>query len=104
MNNRKILSTIITFFYTSFLFAQNNNEQVRINQLFNFGWKFKAGEISNAQNLTFDDSDWRKLDLPHDFQIEQPWDKSASRGRGFKAMGIGWYRKTFKAPMYSALI
>lgn len=97
MNNRKILSTIITLFYTSFLFAQNNNEQVRINQLFNFGWKFKAGEISNAQNLTFDDSDWRKLDLPHDFQIEQPWDKSASRGRGFKAMGIGWYRKTFKA-------
>jgi beta-galactosidase len=76
---------------------QNNSEQVRLNQLFNFGWKFKAGEVANAQSLTFDDSDWRKLDLPHDFQIEQPWDKAASRGRGFKAMGIGWYRKTFKA-------
>jgi len=73
------------------------NEAVRIIELFNFDWKFKAGEITNAQNLTFDDRDWRKLDLPHDFQFEQPWDSSASRGRGFKAMGVGWYRKSFKA-------
>ncbi|MDP4270967.1 MAG: glycoside hydrolase family 2 TIM barrel-domain containing protein [Bacteroidota bacterium] len=97
MKKMRILSIMIGICYTTFLFAQKNNENVRINQLFNFGWKFKAGEVSNAQNLTFDDSDWRKLDLPHDFQIEQPWDKSASRARGFKAMGVGWYRKTFKA-------
>lgn len=77
--------------------SQSNSEQVRVNQLFNFGWKFKAGEVSDAQSPTFDDSDWRRLDLPHDFQFEQPWDKTASRGRGFKAMGVGWYRKTFKA-------
>lgn len=69
----------------------------RENILFNFDWKFKAGDISNAQNLTFDDNDWRMLDLPHDFQIEQPWDKSANKGRGFKSLGLGWYRKTFKA-------
>ena len=81
-------------------FAQQGQQQaspLRVNQLFNFGWKFKAGEVSDAQSLTFDDSDWRRLDLPHDFQFEQPWDKTASRGRGFKAMGVGWYRKTFKA-------
>ncbi len=93
----KILSTIIAIFFTTFLFAQNNNEQVRINQLFNFGWKFKAGDMPDAKNISFDDANWRKLDLPHDFQIEQPWDSTASRGRGFKAMGTGWYRKTFKA-------
>ncbi len=93
----KILSTIIAIFFTAFLFAQNNNDQVRINQLFNFGWKFKAGDIPNAQSISFDDNDWRKLDLPHDFQIEQPWDSTANRGRGFKTNGIGWYRKTFKA-------
>ncbi|GAB2846813.1 glycoside hydrolase family 2 TIM barrel-domain containing protein [Hymenobacter ruber] len=87
----------ITLCFTNSLFAQSNKQDVRINQLFNFGWKFQAGDVSNAQNQTFDDSNWRKLDLPHDFQFEQPWDKDASRGRGFKAMGIGWYRKTFKA-------
>ncbi|MBA4318233.1 MAG: beta-galactosidase [Flavobacterium sp.] len=97
MKNRRILSIIIGLCFTTLLFAQNNKENVRINQLFNFDWKFKAGEISNAQDLTFDDSSWRKLDLPHDFQIEQPWDQTANRGRGFKALGVGWYRKTFKA-------
>lgn len=93
----RILSIIIGICYTTFLFAQSSNENIRINQLFNFGWKFKAGEVTNAQNQTFDDSDWRKLDLPHDFQFEQPWDKTANRGRGFKTLGVGWYRKTFKA-------
>jgi len=92
----KILPLLIAFFYSSLVFAQKN-EDVRFNQLFNFDWRFKAGEVSNAQHTVFNDSDWRKLDLPHDFQFEQPWDKTASRGRGFKAMGIGWYRKNFKA-------
>lgn len=89
--------TILAFCFATVLFAQNGKDDVRINQLFNFGWKFKAGEVPNAQSAAFDDKDWRKLDLPHDFQIEQPWDSSASRNRGFKAMGVGWYRKTFKA-------
>ena len=93
----KILLTLIAIGCTTFLFAQNSNEHVRINQLFNFGWKFKAGEVTNAQDLAFNDNDWRKLDLPHDFQFEQPWDSTANRGRGFKAMGAGWYRKTFRA-------
>jgi beta-galactosidase len=97
MKNGRILSIITAIFCTTFLFAQNGNENIRINQLFNFGWKFKAGEVSDAQNLTFDDSGWRKLDLPHDFQIEQPWDQTANKGRGFKTLGVGWYRKTFKA-------
>lgn len=97
MKRIKFFLTIIALCSTSFLFAQQNNQPVRVNQLFNFGWKFKAGDISNAQQISFNDADWRKLDLPHDFQFEQPWDSSANRGRGFKAMGIGWYRKTFKA-------
>lgn len=96
----KILSffvTVVSFCFSTLLFAQSNNEQVRVNQLFNFGWKFNAGDIANAQELAFDDGGWRKLDLPHDFQFEQPWDSTANRGRGYKTSGIGWYRKTFKA-------
>ena len=92
----KILSTIIALCFSTFLFAQNN-KQVRINQLFNFGWKFKAGDMPDAKEVAFDDAGWRKLDLPHDFQIERPWDSTANRGRGFKTLGTGWYRKTFKA-------
>ena len=66
-------------------------------QLFNFDWKFQLGTQPGAENPAFDDSNWRTIDLPHDFQFEQPWDESAGGARGFKPMCEGWYRKTFKA-------
>ena len=69
----------------------------RVNLLFNFDWKFKLGEVQNAESPAFDDADWRRIDLPHDFQIEMPWNEKANRSRGFKDMATGWYRKTFEA-------
>lgn len=69
--------------------------------LFNFDWKFRlvTGSDGNEDfaSPSLDDSSWRTLDLPHDFQMEQPWEQSAGGARGFKAMATGWYRKTFKA-------
>ncbi len=93
----KLLTFIVGLCCATVALAQDPQAPARIDQLFNFDWKFKLGEVSDAQNPAFDDSDWRQLDLPHDFQFEQPWDKSANRGRGFKALGAGWYRKSFKA-------
>jgi beta-galactosidase len=97
--NRKILTAVIIciLLTVNILSAQESYENARITQLFNFGWKFQAGELKDAQAVDYDDSNWRSLDLPHDFQFEQPWDKSAGGARGFKAMGAGWYRKSFKA-------
>ena len=77
--------------------------------LLNFGWRFHAGDVANATQKDFDDSSWRVVNLPHDFQIEQPWvapaagekadnnDPAANimsrlSSRGFKEMGTGWYR------------
>ena len=77
--------------------ATADSKETRINQLFNFGWKFQPGDPQGAEQPAFSDANWRNLDLPHDFQIEQPWDSLAGRNRGFKAMGTGWYRKTFNA-------
>ncbi|MBQ5462065.1 MAG: beta-galactosidase, partial [Bacteroidaceae bacterium] len=79
---------------------------------FNDGWRFHLGDVQNAEAVGFDDSQWRTLDLPHDFQIEQPWVepdpserpdntdaaaniKSRLSSRGFKEMGKGWYRKHY---------
>lgn len=67
-------------------------------QLFNFGWKFQLGNPEGAEKPGFDDSQWRTLDLPHDFQFEQPWTQEAKGARGFKKMCDGWYRKTFRLP------
>lgn len=81
----------------AFAQAASSEDSSRRRELFNFGWTFQNGDPANAQDPAFNDASWRKLDLPHDFQIEQPWDKTANRGRGFKALGAAWYRKTFKA-------
>lgn len=69
--------------------------------LFNFGWKFMLKTDGNKgtdfASPTLDDAAWRTLDLPHDFQFDQPWTKGGGGARGFKPMCDGWYRKTFKA-------
>ena len=69
--------------------------------LFNFKWKFQLVTEENKDadfaSPSLDDSSWRVLDLPHDFQFEQPWTKAGGGARGFKPMCEGWYRKTFQA-------
>ena len=93
------------------LFAVSSMAQRTVQNL-NFGWRFYAGNVENAASPMFDDSSWRTVSLPHDFQIEQPWVapaadekadnndpaaniKSRLSSRGFKEMGIGWYRLHF---------
>ena len=42
----------------------------------------------------FNDADWRKLDLPHDFAIEGPFSTEGGGGMGrLPSAGIAWYRK-----------
>lgn len=67
-------------------------------RLWNFDWHFQPGNPEGAASPQTDDSQWRKLDLPHDFQFEQPWSEEHGGARGFKPMCDGWYRKHFQAP------
>jgi beta-galactosidase len=67
---------------------------------FNNNWKFYLGENSDAAIASFDDKNWRTLQLPHDWSIELPFDSASPTGTGGGALrgGIGWYRKTFTLP------
>ena len=85
----------------------------------NWGWQFHRGDIKgisqpsgNIQNPHLLDEAMQGcevVNLPHDFQLYQPWVapgaderanskdaannvKSRLSARGFKEMGIGWYR------------
>lgn len=62
-------------------------------------WKSLLGDAVGAQAADFDDTNWRRLDLPHDWSIELPVAKdAASTGHGgFFQNGVAWYRKTFRA-------
>jgi beta-galactosidase len=68
--------------------------------LFDFDWRFANGDVAGAEELKFDDGQWRTVDLPHDFSIEGPFDEQAKGGKpnGFRPLGIGWYRKSFATP------
>jgi len=48
----------------------------------------------------YNDSKWRRLDLPHDWAVEGDFNRNNPSGTGGGALpgGIGWYRKDFFAP------
>jgi len=64
---------------------------------FNDNWKFLLGDDSAAKEITYDDSKWRTLTLPHDWSIEGSFsDKYPTTvNEGALLAGVGWYRKTF---------
>lgn len=72
----------------------------RVTQSFDFGWKFTTGDPVGAQSFTFNDSQWRAVDLPHDWSIEGPYSETEPTGGpgGYLPTGIGWYRKKFRIP------
>ncbi len=75
-------------------------------QLFDDGWRFHRGGAQSAETVGFDDSQWRMIDLPHDWSIEDlpgtdsPFNPDAVSqvSGGFTTGGNGWYRKTFTLP------
>lgn len=56
----------------------------------------KAGHAWGAAAPDGDDSDWRPIDLPHDWAVEGPFDLDANPTQGYRPRGIGWYRRYFK--------
>lgn len=72
-----------------------------------FNYLTKAASIHNAgpYSMKFDASDWKRVNLPHDWVVDLPFDAQASHSHGYKTVGyqypetsVGWYRKTFTVP------
>ena len=87
------------FFLLLLSFSALTVSAQRTTECLNFGWEFRLNN----------EGQWRTVDVPHDFQIEQPWVapaadekadntdvaaniKSRLSSRGFKEMGKGYYR------------
>ena len=88
---------------TAFLFSTpciTYSSDTRHSADFTKSWKFHLGDVTNGQEISFDDSQWRTLDLPHDWSIEGEFNKDnpATPGGGALPGGIGWYRKSFSIP------
>jgi beta-galactosidase len=64
------------------------------------GWRFTLGDPAGADQPRFDDRQWRRLDLPHDWSVKgTPHQDAPGGGRmGYFPSGLGWYRKAFRLP------
>lgn len=71
---------------------------------FNDDWRFALvgtdlhttdGNRIAAEAPAFDDSQWRRLQLPHDWSVEHPMSPHLFSCTGYLPGGVGWYRKHF---------
>ncbi len=53
------------------------------------------GDNADAKDISFDDSKWRVLNLPHDWNVEGHVNPppTGDRNTGYFIHGISWYRK-----------
>ena len=42
----------------------------RLTARFDDDWRFLRADVAGAEDVALDDADWRRLDLPHDWSIE----------------------------------
>lgn len=70
---------------------------------FDNDWRFMKGDVAEAQSVTFNDSKWRTLNVPHDWSIEGEnlKDNPGGGSIGYFPMGTGWYRKSFNVPGFN---
>lgn len=99
---------LILFLFISVFFSYAQGQQVSGDILnFDEGWRFYRGGMQGAEQPAFNDAGWRKVELPHDYSIEDrpgtrsPFDPAAISqiSGGFTTGGTAWYRKTFKLPL-----
>jgi len=97
----KVITAVFLFLACNFSARSQNHPSTSRKQLFDYNWKFFLGDSAAAGTKDYNDEHWRKLDLPHDWSIEGEINsKNPTKGSGgYFPAGIGWYRKTFKAPV-----
>ena len=84
----------ILFFFIAFTATSQERQIVRLSD-----WKFQKGEQQNAQAVDFDDADWKRVNVPHDWAIEGPFIEEGEGSTGkLSWKGQGWYRKTVEIP------
>ena len=96
------IQLFVILFISLPIIAQKDNNTI----LFDNDWRFQKGGVQGGEVISFDDSKWRKVNLPHDWSIEDlpntksPFNKEAANqvAGGFTIGGTAWYRKTFIVP------
>ena len=109
MNRKTILFASLLLGGLPLMGTLSADAAVRDTISINLGWQFHRGDVKNIAELKSTQSVDDVVNLPHDFLIGQDWVapdaserpdnsdagsnvRSRLSSRGFKEMGIGWYR------------
>ena len=109
MNKKTILFASLLLAGLPLMGTLSADAAVRDTISINQGWQFHRGDVKNLAELKSTQSGDDVVNLPHDFLIGQDWVapdaserpdnsdagsnvRSRLSSRGFKEMGIGWYR------------
>lgn len=109
MNKKTILFASLLLGGLPLMGTLSTDAAVRDTISINQGWQFHRGDVKNIDELKTTQGDDDVVNLPHDFLIGQDWVapdaserpdnsdagsnvRSRLSPRGFKEMGIGWYR------------
>lgn len=109
MNKKTILFASLLLGVLPLMGTLSADAAVRDTISINQGWQFHRGDVKNIAELKSTQSGDDVVNLPHDFLIGQDWVapdaserpdnsdagsnvRSRLSSRGFKEMGIGWYR------------
>lgn len=109
MNKKTILFASLLLGGLPLMGTLSADAAVRDTISINQGWQFHRGDVKNISELKATQSGDEVVNLPHDFLIGQDWVapdaserpdnsdagsnvRSRLSPRGFKEMGIGWYR------------
>ena len=109
MNKKTILFASLLLGGLPLMGTLSADAAVRDTICINQGWQFHRGDVKNIAELKSTQSGDDVVNLPHDFLIGQDWVapdaserpdnsdagsnvRSRLSSRGFKEMGIGWYR------------
>ena len=94
---KKLLTTLLA----AFTAAAGIQAQVAFGhaEKINKGWRFlrvdSAWNISERPEMRerdFDDRQWRRVDLPHDWGVELPMSPDKGSCQGYLSGGVAWYR------------
>ncbi|MGP1566443.1 MAG: beta-galactosidase GalA [Candidatus Cryptobacteroides sp.] len=123
---RNTISFIIIFFIALSYSYSLESREIRKRIPFDDNWKFAFGHAKEPSKdfdyayyhyykakadegkfstVSFNDDEWKKVTLPHDWAVTLPFSEKAYKTHGYKALGpdfpdksIGWYRKKFIIP------
>lgn len=108
---RNIIKNSSLIFFCLMIAASTLMAQKNVNTRtipFDSAWLFTNVSVANAEQPSFNDANWRKVNLPHDWSIEDlpnqatdqvvgPFSKNSigKASTGWTVGGTGWYRKKF---------